>query len=173
MMIEGVPGSKPATRRPTRSIRLEEMKHYGLHRHFTGGTSVLMFGGGVKKGFQLREHGRRTPLHRGREPGERRGPARDDLPRDGHLPEDRLRRRESPVLRDQGRQGRTAARRVRLAPPIQAARRRTQGGKLLESFDIRLAPAGGLHNCEPRVDVAGSIVAVSISVRHGSCHLCP
>jgi hypothetical protein len=26
------------------------MKHYGLHRHFTGGTSVVMFGGGVKKG---------------------------------------------------------------------------------------------------------------------------
>ncbi|MGI9109342.1 MAG: DUF1501 domain-containing protein, partial [Opitutales bacterium] len=24
--------------------------HYGLHRHFTGGTSVVMFGGGVKKG---------------------------------------------------------------------------------------------------------------------------
>ena len=22
-----------------------------LHRHFTGGTSVAMFGGGVKKGF--------------------------------------------------------------------------------------------------------------------------
>jgi hypothetical protein len=28
------------------------MKPYGQHRHFTGGTSVLMFGGGVKKGFQ-------------------------------------------------------------------------------------------------------------------------
>ena len=27
------------------------MKHYGLHRHFTGGTSVAMFGGGMKKGF--------------------------------------------------------------------------------------------------------------------------
>jgi arylsulfatase A-like enzyme len=27
------------------------MKHYGLHRHFTGGTSVVMFGGGTKAGF--------------------------------------------------------------------------------------------------------------------------
>jgi hypothetical protein len=27
------------------------MKHYGLHRHFTGGSSVVMFGGGMKKGF--------------------------------------------------------------------------------------------------------------------------
>lgn len=30
---------------------LTEMKHYGLHRHFTGGGSVLLFGGGVKEGF--------------------------------------------------------------------------------------------------------------------------
>lgn len=29
---------------------LTEMRHYGLHRHFTGAGSVLMFGGGVKKG---------------------------------------------------------------------------------------------------------------------------
>lgn len=26
-------------------------KHYGMHRHFTGAGSVLLFGGGVKKGF--------------------------------------------------------------------------------------------------------------------------
>jgi hypothetical protein len=30
---------------------LTEMKHYGLHRHFTGAGSVLLFGGGVKKGL--------------------------------------------------------------------------------------------------------------------------
>ena len=30
---------------------MEDPKHYGLHRHFTGGSSVLMFGGGIKKGF--------------------------------------------------------------------------------------------------------------------------
>ncbi|GMV25174.1 MAG: hypothetical protein AMXMBFR58_12050 [Phycisphaerae bacterium] len=29
---------------------LTEMKHYGLHRHFTGAGSVLLFGGGIKKG---------------------------------------------------------------------------------------------------------------------------
>ncbi|MBI1318746.1 MAG: DUF1501 domain-containing protein [Candidatus Hydrogenedens sp.] len=28
-----------------------ELKHYGMHRHFTDAGSVLMFGGGVKKGF--------------------------------------------------------------------------------------------------------------------------
>jgi len=26
-------------------------KHYGMHRHFTGAGSVVMFGGGIKKGF--------------------------------------------------------------------------------------------------------------------------
>ena len=34
-----------------KSDTLQEMKHYGLHRHFTGGTSVVMFGGGMKKGY--------------------------------------------------------------------------------------------------------------------------
>ena len=29
---------------------LESPTHYGLHRHFTQGSSILMFGGGVKKG---------------------------------------------------------------------------------------------------------------------------
>ena len=32
-----------------------EPKHYGMHRHFTGAGSVLMFGGGVKRGYV---HGR-------------------------------------------------------------------------------------------------------------------
>jgi len=30
---------------------IEELKHYGMHRHFTDGCSMLMFGGGIKKGF--------------------------------------------------------------------------------------------------------------------------
>jgi hypothetical protein len=42
------------------------MKHYGLHRHFTGGTSVVMFGGGMKKGHIYGEHRRRAPAHRHR-----------------------------------------------------------------------------------------------------------
>ena len=29
---------------------IEEEKYYGLHRHFTGASSVLLFGGGVKRG---------------------------------------------------------------------------------------------------------------------------
>jgi len=50
-MIEGVPGSQAADQSNAKSDTLEEPKHYGLHRHFTGGTSVVMFGGGVKRGF--------------------------------------------------------------------------------------------------------------------------
>jgi hypothetical protein len=30
--------------------KIEEPKYYGLHRHFTGASSVLMFGGGIKRG---------------------------------------------------------------------------------------------------------------------------
>ena len=42
---------------------MTELKHYGMHRHFTGAGSVLMFGGGIKKGLPLRQDRRRAPLH--------------------------------------------------------------------------------------------------------------
>lgn len=51
MMIEGVPGSSAKDQSRAKTDVLKETKHYGLHRHFTGGSSVLMFGGGTKKGF--------------------------------------------------------------------------------------------------------------------------
>jgi hypothetical protein len=51
MMIEGVPGSAARDQSRAKSETMQEMIHYGLHRHFTGGTSVVMFGGGMKKGF--------------------------------------------------------------------------------------------------------------------------
>lgn len=50
MMIEGVPGSTARDQSRARADRMEEMKQYGLHRHFTGGSSVLMFGGGIRSG---------------------------------------------------------------------------------------------------------------------------
>ena len=50
-MIEGVPGSSAKDQSNAKSDVLLESKHYGLHRHFTGGTSVVMFGGGMKRGF--------------------------------------------------------------------------------------------------------------------------
>ena len=30
---------------------MSEPRHYGMHRHFTAAGSVLMFGGGIRKGF--------------------------------------------------------------------------------------------------------------------------
>jgi hypothetical protein len=51
MMIEGVPGSTAKDQSRAKADRMEKMIHYGLHRHFTGSGSVLLFGGGMKKGF--------------------------------------------------------------------------------------------------------------------------
>lgn len=62
MMIEGVPGSNAKDQSRARTEKLQEMKHYGLHRHFTGGTSVAMFGGGVKKGFLYGKTADERPL---------------------------------------------------------------------------------------------------------------
>ena len=62
MMIEGVPGSNAADQSRAKTDKLQEMKHYGLHRHFTGGTSVAMFGGGVKKGFLYGKTADERPL---------------------------------------------------------------------------------------------------------------
>lgn len=50
-LIEGVPGSTATDQATDRVDLITEIKHYGLHRHFTGGTSVVMFGGGMKRGF--------------------------------------------------------------------------------------------------------------------------
>ena len=30
---------------------MSEPRHYGMHRHFTAAGSILMFGGGIKRGF--------------------------------------------------------------------------------------------------------------------------
>ncbi|HEX6985913.1 MAG TPA: DUF1501 domain-containing protein, partial [Planctomycetaceae bacterium] len=51
MMIEGVPGSTAKDQSRAKTDFLQEPIHYGLHRHFTGGCSVLMFGGGIKKAY--------------------------------------------------------------------------------------------------------------------------
>ncbi|MBL7762623.1 MAG: DUF1501 domain-containing protein [Chitinophagaceae bacterium] len=50
IMIEGRPGLKVQEQVAQPDI-LPDMKFYGMHRHFTDGASMLMFGGGIKKGF--------------------------------------------------------------------------------------------------------------------------
>ncbi|MEW5978592.1 MAG: DUF1501 domain-containing protein [Acidobacteriota bacterium] len=54
MMIEGKPGNTVKDQVQQPEI-MTEPKHYGMHRHFTEAGSVLIFGGGFKKGYL---HGR-------------------------------------------------------------------------------------------------------------------
>ncbi len=51
MLIEGVPGSAAKDQAAYHGDTLEELKHYGQHRHFTGGSSVVLFGGGMRRGY--------------------------------------------------------------------------------------------------------------------------
>jgi uncharacterized protein (DUF1501 family) len=67
-MIEGVPGSKARDQSRAASDTLQEPKHYGLHRHFTGGSSVLLFGGGMKRGYIHGETAPERPLTAVRDP---------------------------------------------------------------------------------------------------------
>ena len=49
MMVEGRPGLKVEEQVNQPDI-ITDIKNYGMHRHFTDGCSMLMFGGGIKKG---------------------------------------------------------------------------------------------------------------------------
>jgi hypothetical protein len=50
MMVEGRPGAKVKEQVEQPDV-ISDLKFYGMHRHFTDGSSVLMFGGGIRKGF--------------------------------------------------------------------------------------------------------------------------
>jgi hypothetical protein len=62
MIIEGVPGSEAKDQATFKVDTLQEMKHYGLHRHFTGGSSVVLFGGGTKRGVLYGESAPERPF---------------------------------------------------------------------------------------------------------------
>jgi hypothetical protein len=62
MMIEGVPGSSARDQSRAKSETMQQLVHYGLHRHFTGSGSVLLFGGGVKKAYLHGETAPERPL---------------------------------------------------------------------------------------------------------------
>jgi uncharacterized protein (DUF1501 family) len=51
MITEGQPGSKASDQASSPKDFLQLPNHYGQHRHFTGGSTVVLFGGGMKKGF--------------------------------------------------------------------------------------------------------------------------
>ena len=61
-LIEGVPGSSARDQAREKVDAVSELKHYGLHRHFTGGSSVLMFGGGIKRGHLHGKTAEERPL---------------------------------------------------------------------------------------------------------------
>ncbi|MEZ6127701.1 MAG: DUF1501 domain-containing protein [Planctomycetaceae bacterium] len=61
-IMEGQPGSNANDQATHKVDTVSEMKHYGLHRHFTGGTSVVMFGGGMKRGFVYGKTADERPL---------------------------------------------------------------------------------------------------------------
>lgn len=50
MLVEGKPGNKVKDQVKQPAV-IEDLKYYGMHRHFTGAGSVLLFGGGMKPGF--------------------------------------------------------------------------------------------------------------------------
>jgi hypothetical protein len=54
MITEGKPEKKVQDQVEVPAV-MSEMKHYGMHRHFTNAGSVLLFGGGMKRGHL---HGR-------------------------------------------------------------------------------------------------------------------
>jgi len=52
MIIEGKPGGANAgDQASSPKDFLQSPNHYGQHRHFTGGSTVVLFGGGMKRGF--------------------------------------------------------------------------------------------------------------------------
>ncbi len=50
MILEGKPGSNANDQATEKVDKLIELKHYGQHRHFTGGSCVVMWGGGIQGG---------------------------------------------------------------------------------------------------------------------------
>jgi hypothetical protein len=68
MIVEGVPGSNARDQSRARSATMQQPIHYGLHRHFTGSGSVLMFGGGIRRGFLYGETAPERPLLVTRDP---------------------------------------------------------------------------------------------------------
>lgn len=62
MLIEGKPGSSAQDQATEKVDVIEKMTHYGQHRHFTAGSSVVMFGGGMKRGFLYGKTADERPL---------------------------------------------------------------------------------------------------------------
>ncbi len=62
MLMEGKPGSKANDQATEKVDVIQELKHYGQHRHFTAGSSIVMWGGGIKKGVLYGETASERPF---------------------------------------------------------------------------------------------------------------
>ena len=95
---------------------MTEPRHYGMHRHFTAAGSILMFGGGIKKGFVYGKTADERPCTTIENPV-----VMEDLHATmyhalGIAPDTLVRRRTAAGLRDEGRQGRADPGAVRVGP---------------------------------------------------------
>ena len=61
MLMEGRPGKKVLDQVPVPD-NIEDLRNYGMHRHFTDGCSILMWGGGIKRGYVLGETADERPF---------------------------------------------------------------------------------------------------------------
>jgi len=50
VLVEGKAGKRVIKGQVAQPDEIDALKYYGMHRHFTGASSVLMFGGGVPRG---------------------------------------------------------------------------------------------------------------------------
>ncbi len=62
MIVEGKPGSNALDQATEKVDVLKELKHYGQHRHFTGSSSIVLWGGGMKRGFLYGESAPQRPF---------------------------------------------------------------------------------------------------------------
>jgi hypothetical protein len=67
MLTEGTP-EQPVRDQVNVPARLANLTQFGMHRHFTGAGSVVLFGGGVKRGFVYGETSDEPPFGTVRDP---------------------------------------------------------------------------------------------------------
>jgi hypothetical protein len=63
VVTEGRPERAQDDRSIQQPERISDPKHYGMHRHFTGAQSVLLFGGGMKRGLAYGKTADERPMH--------------------------------------------------------------------------------------------------------------
>ncbi len=51
VLVEGKADKRVIKGQVPQPDTVEELKYYGMHRHFTGASSVLLFGGGIRRGM--------------------------------------------------------------------------------------------------------------------------